>query len=778
MSAHPPAAGEGAGSPAAGGPGTGSTVDFVGVGPTNSTLGGVGERVRGGIGERLPRSDGRAKVSGQFAYASDLRAEGMLVGVTVRSPHAYARIRGIDTAAAGSAPGVRAVLTHADVPGAKCVGAGPRKDQPVLAFDRVRCHGEPVAIVAAEDLATARRAAALVAIDYEPLPVLTDPEAALTADAPRLHPHGNELRTVTIVHGDPGTEGPVAVRGSYEVGMQDQAFLGPEAGLARPLEDGGVQLDVATQWLHADREQVAAALALPEERVRLVLAGVGGAFGGREDLSVHVHACLLALVTRRPVKMVYERDESFVGHVHRHPVRLDYEHFATADGLLLCVRARLLFDGGAYASSSTAVIANAATQACGPYSVPNASVDATVAYTNNPPCGAMRGFGAPQVAIAYEAQMDRLAERLGLDPVELRIRNALTTGAEMPTGQLVPGPVDAAALLTGVRDLALPGPAGAGERGWPGGAFGTTEGEGVRRGVGYAFGFKNIAFSEGFDDYTVARVRLSAPGGVPRAEVHCAAAEVGQGVVGVAEQIVRTELGVEQVRVLAADTRVGSAGAASASRLTWMVAGAVGAACRAARERLGAEPGAAPEELAALLGDGGEVEEEATYRHRPTSGMDPETGRGDVHAAFAFVAHRAVIDVDVELGIARVAQLACAEDVGRAVNPLALEGQLEGAGMQGLGLALMEEMAVDEGVVTSRSLGEYRIPTIVDAPEMPSLVLELGNPDAPHGVTGVGELAAITSTPAVLAALRDATGRPLTRIPARPEDLADVESWG
>jgi CO/xanthine dehydrogenase Mo-binding subunit len=735
-----------------------------------SAVGGVRERVRGGIGERLPRSDGHAKVTGRFAYASDLRAEGMLVGVTVRSPHASARILAIDTSAARAVPGVRAVLTHSDVPGDKCVGQGHHKDQPVLAFDRVRCHGEPVALVAAEDLPTARRAAELVAVDYEPLPALTDAAAALAPGAPQLHPHGNELRTVRVVRGDPDATGPVVVRGSYEVGMQDQAFLGPEAGLARPLEDGGVQLEVATQWLHLDREQVAAALGLPEELVRIVLAGVGGSFGGREDLSVHVHACLLALATRRPVKMVYGRRESFVGHVHRHPARLEYEHVAGDDGRLVCVRARLLFDGGAFESSSPAVVGNATTQACGPYAVPNARLVGTVAYTNNPPCGAMRGFGAPQVAIACEAQMDRLAERLGMDPVELRIVNALATGDELPTGQAVTGPVDAEALLTGVRDLPLPGAPDGDRRGWPGGAFGTTEGEGVRRGVGFALGYKNIGFSEGFDDYAVARVRLSAPGGVAVAEVLCAASEVGQGVVGVIEQVVRTELGVEDVRVLPGDTRLGSAGAASASRLTWMVSGALVAACERLRERLGAEPG----ELAAHLGDG-ELEEEATYRPKPTTGMDPETGRGEVHMAFAFAAHRAVVDVDVELGVARVAQLACAQDVGRAVNPLAIEGQLEGGAMQGLGLALMEEMRVDEGVVASRSLGEYCIPTIVDAPEMPSLLLELGNPDAPYGVTGVGEVATISSTPAVLAALRAATGRALTRVPARPEDLAAVE---
>jgi CO/xanthine dehydrogenase Mo-binding subunit len=297
----------------------------------------------------------------------------------------------------------------------------------------------------------------------------------------------------------------------------------------------------------------------------------------------------------------------------------------------------------------------------------------------------------------------------------------------------------------------------------------------VRRGVGYAFGFKNIAISEGFDDYTVARVRLSAPGGVPLAEVYIAAVEVGQGVLGVTEQVVRTELGVEDVRVHRADSRLGSTGSASASRLTWMVTGAVGAACRALRAQLGIAPAEPVDsrKLADLLGDGA-LEEEATFRHPPTTPMDPETGRGDVHAGFAFVAHRAVVDVDVELGVARVAQLACAEDVGRAINPLALEGQLEGAGVQGIGLALMEEMAVDEGIVRSRSLGEYRIPTIVDAPDMPTLVLELGNPAAPYGVTGVGEVGSITSTPAVLAALRSATGRLLTRAPARPEEIADL----
>ena len=737
--------------------------------------------VRGTIGERLPRSDGRAKVTGRFAYSSDLHRDGMLFGATVRAETASARIGAIDTAAARAVPGVRAVLTHDDVPGDKLVGA-IRADQPVLAVDVVRHHGEPLAIVAADDPAAARRAAALVAIDLEPLPVLTSAHDALAAGAPALHPGGNELRTVRIRHGDPDAHGPVVVRGRYEVGMQDQAALGPESGLAIPDGRGGVELHVATQWLHGDREQVAAGLGLDPAQVRLVLAGVGGAFGGREDLSMQLHACLLALHTGRPVKMAYTREESFVGHVHRHPAWMEYEHVAGADGRLVCVRARLLFDGGAYASTSTAVVANAASLCCGPYAVPNARIDATVAYTNNPPCGAMRGFGAVQIAVAYEAQMDRLAQRLGLDPVDLRVRNALRTGDAMPTGQPVPGPVAVGELLGRLRALPDPEPAGDDPRAQPGGAFGATRGEDVRRAVGYAAGIKNIAFSEGFDDFTVARVRLASDaGGAPFAEVRTAASEVGQGVIGVQEQIVRSELGVQDVRVVVADTGVGSAGSASASRLTWMVGGAVQAACRAVRERLlerapeqASSPGdREPATLVALLA-AGPIEEEATYRHRPTDAIDHATGQGHAHVGFAFVAHRAVVDVDVELGAARVVQLACAQDVGRAMNPLAIEGQMQGGSVQGLGLALTEELRVRDGIVQNRALGEYRIPTIVDAPDVPTIVLELGNPDAPYGLNGVGEMPSISSTPAIVAALRAATGRALTRVPVRPEDLVDL----
>ncbi len=730
----------------------------------------------GRVGERPTRSDGPAKVTGGFAYSSDLRVEGMLAGATVRSPHPAARIVAVDVAAARALPGVHAVLTAVDLPNQGLVGV-VLPDQPVLARDVVRHHGEPVAIVAADTPALAHRAAALIEVTYDVgVPVTTVPEALAPGARPVHAGRDNDLRTVRIVRGDADAafaQAEHVVTGSYEVGTQDQAFLGPESGLAIPDGDGGVTLHIATQWLHVDRDQVAAGLGLAPDRVRLVLGGVGGAFGAREDLSMQLHACLLALRTGRPVAMAYRRAESFLGHVHRHPAQLRYEHAAGPDGRLTAVRARILLDGGAYASSSTAVIVNAATVACGPYAVPNATIEATVAYTNNPPNGAMRGFGAVQVAIGYEAQMDRLAAACGLPPLELRRRNALQDGGTLPTWQAVRGPVPVARLADELEALAPTPPTRDDPRAHPGGPFGAGRGEGVRRGVGYALGFKNLAFSEGFDDSTTASVTLLATGDRVHARVHTAASEVGQGVLGVQEQVVRTELDVDDVEVLTADTSIASAGSASASRLTWMVSGAVLAACAAVREQRDAAVAAAPtgQTLAEVLRATGPLGAERIYRHRPTEGLDPETGRGDVHAGFAFVGHRATVDVDVELGLARVVELACVQDVGRAVNPLALEGQLHGGGVQGLGLALTEALLVEDGIVQTRSFGEYRIPTIVDAPALPTVILELGDPDTPYGVKGVGELPSISSTPAVLAALRAATGHALTRAPALPEDL-------
>jgi CO/xanthine dehydrogenase Mo-binding subunit len=725
----------------------------------------------GRVGERVLRDDAVPKVTGEFEYASDLSAPGMLWGDTLRSPHAHARIVSVDLSSALAVPGVHAVLTHADVPGAKLYGL-EFVDQPVLAIDRVRYVGEPVAVVAAEHPEQAKRALAAIAVEYEPLEPVVDMERALEQEP--LHPdrptmgHGyrddprpNVVRHIVIRHGDPDAPGDVVVTGTYELGIQDQAFLGPEAGLAVPDGEGGVDVYVATQWLHVDRDQVAPCLGLRPEQVRIHLSGVGGAFGGREDLSMQIHGSMLALHTNRPVKMVYDRAESFTGHVHRHPARIHCEHRATHEGRLTCVLMRILLDGGAYASSSTAVASNAASFALGPYRVDNALIESTAVYTNNPPCGAMRGFGAVQTCFAAEAQIDRLAEELGIDPVELRLLNALEPGDTLPTGQLVTGSLPTREVIR--RAAALPVPDSEelprDPLRLPGGAGNTTRGEGVRRGVGFAAGFKNICYSEGFDDFCTARVVLRADGS---AVVHSAAAEVGQGVAGVMLQVARTELGTDDVTLAPHTTAtVGSSGSASASRMTWMAAGAVRDACKAAlveRERRG----------------GGEIDVERVYRHPRTTPLDPETGQvtGErAHVALAVAAMRVVVEVDVELGLTRVVWVGTAQDVGKAINPLAVEGQIEGGTAQGLGLALMEEIVTRDGAILNASFTDYLLPTALDMPPVEIELVEVPEPDAPYGVKGVGEPPTVVSTAAIVSAMRSATGRRLTRVPVRPDDI-------
>jgi CO/xanthine dehydrogenase Mo-binding subunit len=729
----------------------------------------------GRVGESAKRVDAIPKVTGEFAYASDLSAPGMLWGHTVRSPHAHARIVEVDISEALTMAGVHAVLTHADVPGAKTYGL-EFPDQPVLAIDRVRYFGEPVALVAAEHPEQARRAAELVRVEYEPLEAVVDPEQA--TDQPPIHdpnptaghgfrddPRPNVLRSIVVRHGDPDAEGDVSVSGVYEVGIQDQAFLGPESGLAVPDGEGGVDIYVATQWLHVDRDQVAPCLGLEKERVRIHLGGVGGAFGGREDLSMQVHGALLALHTSRPVKIVYTREESFVGHVHRHPAKIWMEHRATRAGRIVCVHAKILLDGGAYASSSAAVCSNAASFACGPYEVDNALIESTCVYSNNPPCGAMRGFGAVQGCFAHEAQMDKLAAELGIDPVELRLLNALEPGDTMPMGQVVTGSLPVAEVIRRAAALQVPeaeelprDPIRL-----PGGAGNTTRGQGVQRGVGFAVGFKNVCYSEGFDDACSARVRLW-PGPDERlaAEVHCAAAEVGQGVTNVILQVARTELGTENVSLAPGSTDgVGSAGSASASRLTWMVGGAVRLACQEALEE--------------YRRTGQEVDLERTFHHARTFPLDPETGQvtGErVHVAYICAAMRVVAEVDVDLGLTRVVWIGATQDVGKALNPQAVHGQIEGGTAQGLGLALMEEIQTRDGLITNASFTDYLIPTTLDMPPLDIELVEEPDADGPYGAKGVGEPPTVVSTAAVVSALRAASGRELARVPVRPDDLA------
>ena len=761
------------------------------------------DRREGTIGTSPARPDGVAKTQGTFEFSSDISADGCLWGATLRSPHPYARIVSVDLAPAWQIDGVEAIVTAEDVPGQLTYGL-ISSDQPVFADGVVRYVGEPIAAVAADDPETCRRALDAIEVTYDVLDPLLDPEAAVAGTVDPIHPDGNVIRHQRIVHGDTTATGTVTVEGTYELGMQDQAFLGLEAALAIPDPGGGgVELHVATQWLHEDRRQIAACLGFEEEAVRLVLGGVGGAFGAREDISLQVHSCLLALRLSRPVRMQYSRAESFLGHVHRHPATIWMRHHATADGEIVKIESRMVFDGGAYASTSSAVLVNAVTMAQGPYRCPNAEVDGWAVRTNNLPCGAMRGFGAVQACFAYESQMDKLAAAIGVDPVEIRLRNAMRTGDDLITGQTVVNvaPVERCIRETDAQPLpdepigGIPLADGSVDvMKLPGGAGLTADTSDVVRGIGWGVSIKNLMYSEGFDDYATARCRLS--DGV--ATVKFATAEVGQGFVTIAGQIARTILGVDDVRLDTIDTQIGSSGSTSASRQTWMSGGAVDAACRAVRERV-FEAVAAEHDLDAVqlaidgtdvvdtVGDlripvaeataGSVFEETVEYRHPATVHLD-ENGQGDCHTAFAFVAHRAVVDVDPALGLVRVVQVATAQDVGRALNPLSVVGQIEGGIAQGLGLAVMEELIQVDGKIRNANFVDYLLPTFLDMPPVLATLIEEPDPHAPLGAKGVGEPPTISSTPAIVAAIRDAlrqvdgVGKPLERVPVRPEHIA------
>ena len=741
------------------------------------------------LGHSALRPDGVAKVSGKFEFSSDLHAENMLWGATLRSPHPYARIASIDLSEAYKIVGVEAIITNDDVPGKKTYGL-IASDQPVFASEFVRYVGEPVAAVAADHPETCRRALAAIKVVYEVLTPVTDAEFAILPTTVPIHPDGNLIRHQRIITGDQNLQGEIIVEGTYEMGMQDQAFLGLEAALAIPDSGAdGIEMYVATQWLHEDQKQIAACLGLPLEKVRLTLGGVGGAFGAREDISLQVHCALLALRTSRPIKMQYGREESFYGHVHRHPAKIWIRHHATRDGVIQRIESRMVFDGGAYASTSSAVLINGITHIQGPYKCLNATVDGFAVRTNNPPCGAMRGFGVVQACYAHESQMDKLATACGISPVEIRLINAMVTGDKLITGQVVESVAPVARCINETNSI--PMPAALAKNADPleivGGSGLTSLPHNIVRGVGWGVSIKNLMYSETFDDFATARCQLQ--DGV--VHLKYATVEVGQGFVILAPQIARSVLGVDEVVIDPVDTRIGSAGSTSASRQTWMSGGAVDGACRLVRQKLFEHVGEKynidplrlvieDTDVVDMLGDfrisvieastGVLIEETFEHHHRPTEELDAN-GQGNCHVAFAFVAHRAVVDVDVELGLVKVIQIATAQDVGRVLNPIAALGQIEGGIAQGLGLAVMEEIVLDNGKMRNPSFTDYLLPTALDAPQVVAIMIEEPEPQAPLGAKGIGEPPCISVTPAIAAAIRNATGRDLPRVPIRPQDI-------
>ena len=727
------------------------------------------------VGQALPRLDAQDKVTGQARYPADFFMPGMLHAKVVWSEHPHARVRRIDTSRAEAVPGVVRVLTYRDVPvneyGINIL------DQPVLVAegDQVRWLGDRIAIVVAESERAAEEARRLVQVDYEPLPVVSDPREAMQPGAPRLHPErgeSNVLHSIRIRKGDVAqgfAAADVVVEGTYVTPHVEHAYLQPEAGLGYIDDEGRVTVVAAAQWPHDDVHQIAHLLNLPPEQIREIVPAIGGAFGGREDMYIQHLLALCAFVLRpdtasscnvsglrRPVKMVFSRQESLRCTGKRHPFYMRYKTGARRDGHLTAVEIEIVTDAGAYASTSIPVLSNAASFAAGPYVVPHAKIDAYTVYTNNPVTMAMRGFGSTQPPMAYEQQMDRLAEALGMDPVEIRLLNLLEDGAIAVTGNRMPPGVG---LKETLRQAALA--AGWREEGghWHKPTVGQPSAPHKRRGLGVACAYKNVGYSFGFDDQTRAMVRLALDeaGEIAQATVGLATCDVGEGVQTAMAQIAAETLGVplEKVRLAPVDTaQVPNAGSSSASRHTYISGNAVLRACQAALQKR--------EEV--LLAETGQrhIEAEAVYRgreRRPTTPYDPQTGMCDPHISYGYGTQIAEVEVDTETGEVDVLRLWAAHDVGQAVNPSMIVGQIEGGVHMGVGYALMEDYPLTDGRPHAHTLADYLIPTALDMPrEIVSIIVEVPDPTGPYGAKGVGEMTMLPTAPAIANAIADAVG--------------------
>lgn len=641
---------------------------------------------------------------------------------------------------------------------------GPGSNKPYA--DRVRFIGDQVALVIAETEEIAAKARDLIEVDYEDLPVVTDMEAAMQEGAPILHPDrgSNVFCHYRIRKGNVDEafqRCDVIVEGEYRTPAQEHAYLQPEAGLGYIDEEGRVTIQVAGQWTHEDQEQIAHALNLPLEKVRVIYPAIGGAFGGREDMSIQIVLALAAMRLHergidRPVKIIWSREESIIGHHKRHPYLIRAKWGATKEGKVIAAEVQVIADGGAYAYTSTKVLGNATLMCTGPYEIENVKVDSYAVYTNNLPNGAFRGFGGPQGAFAAETQMNRLAEALGMDPVEIRLRNVLREGSLLSVGTPLPKGVSIAQV---VEQCAKAAGWQQTEDGWKRPPKPDNPAPHRLRGLGFACAFKNVGFSFGAPEHSWATVELYGGAEIERAVVHHAGADVGQGAHTVMAQIAAETLGIplERVRMVVSDTAVtDNSGSASASRMTFMAGNAIKGACEAALEKWRAE------ERPVIV----------KYKYRPpaTTPFDPETGKCEPNFAYGYVAQAVEVEIDTETGHVRLLRVISADDVGKAVNPLQVQGQIEGAVVQAAGYAILENFIQKDGYVQTQHLSTYLIPSVLDVPDqVDSLILEYPDPIGPYGARGMAEMPFLPLAPAVVAAVRDASGVWFHEFPLIPE---------
>ncbi|MFP5330935.1 MAG: xanthine dehydrogenase family protein molybdopterin-binding subunit [Acidimicrobiia bacterium] len=729
------------------------------------------------IGAPHKRLDARGKVTGETLYPADIRHVDSLIAFVVFTDQPHARLVSLDVSGASTTPGVVDVLTAADIP-VNEYGL-TMYDQPVLIgtehtgrsdvpCDVSRWEADHLAVVIAESEAAARAGAAALRAEWKPLPVLGDIDAALAADAPILHPENgktsNAYHHLKIRKGDIDAgwaQADVIVEGTYEVPHQEHAYLQPEAGTAYLDDQDRITVEIGGQWTYEDLGQVCHALDLDEDQVRIVYPATGGAFGGREDMSLQIvlAAAVMKLRDRgirRPVRAVWSREESIVGHHKRHRGRIHARLGATSDGKIVAAEADGYLDSGAYNYTTNKVLGNMHLCVAGPYEVPNARIDSIAVYTNTVPAGAFRGFGAPQGAFVAESQMNKLAEALGMDPVELRIKNALRDGsigitqAEMPLGVSLVEVLHAAA--EGAARPFQPTPV-------PSFASLPADESRIRRGRGFACAYKNVGFSFGFPERCDARIVLHGEEDqVEWIELFHGASEVGQGAHTALVQMAAAATGVEpeQVRAVFSDTATtGDSGSVSASRMTWMAGNSILGAAEEATKRW-------------LEGDRPAVGE-FRFVPPPTEALDPEDGSGQPNFAYGYVAEAVDVSVDVDTGHVRIDRVVCADDVGKAINPALVIGQVEGAVVQAAGYALSEDLQLKDGRITNPRFSGYLIPGIGDIPgQVDSILVEHPDPRGPWGVRGMAEMPFIPLAPAVVAAIHDATGVWIDQFPLTP----------
>jgi len=717
------------------------------------------------IGQPIHRIDARGKVIGETLYPGDINMPGQVSMKILFAGRPHAIIHSIDTSQAEALPGVIATFTAKDVPvneygliyNDQPVLCGPGSSKPYT--DRVRFIGDQVALVVAETEDIAAKGRDLIKVEYEDLPIVTDMEKAMQEGAILLHPDrgSNIFCHYRIRKGnveEAFAKADVIIEGEYHTPSQEHAYLQPEAGLGYLDEEGRITVQVAGQWTHEDQQQIAHALNIPTEKVRVIYPAIGGAFGGREDMSVQIVLALAAWKLHqrgvgRPIKIIWSREESIIGHHKRHPYFIKTRWGASNAGKILAAEVEVIADGGAYAYTSTKVLGNATLMCTGPYEIPNVKVDSYAVYTNNLPNGAFRGFGGPQGAFAAETQMNRLAEKLKMDRVEIRRKNVLTEGAflsvgtPLPKGVTIGKVVEKCGIELGQSKISQQ----------------ASNKPHLLRGTGFACAFKNVGFSFGAPEQSIATVEILGGAEIEQVILHHAGADVGQGAHTIMVQMAAESLGMptEKIRLIASDTAfTEDSGSASASRMTFMAGNSIKGACELALEKWKAE------ERPAI----------ATYQYRPprTTPLDPQTGKSEPNFAYGYVAQGVTLEVDVETGLIRILEVISVNDVGRAVNPLNVQGQIEGGVVQATGYAILENFIQKDGFVLTPLLSTYLIPTVEDVPEqIKAVILEYADPIGPYGARGMAEMPFLPLAPAVIDALHQATGVWFFEFPLTPE---------